>query len=114
MEDEFIRVMDRLNDKIAEFWPCNTCYIFGYACAPFTLGTSLFCPNYCISEAENSANRYLEDVSLSPKYFDRNIRWSIRKTCFKSWVEISFPIQPSQPVKNNTIVESKLHEFTNI
>jgi hypothetical protein len=91
-EEEFSRAMERLNDKLAEFWPCNTCYIFGYACAPLTLGMSLFCPNYCISQAEENAEKFLNDLSKTAKYYDRNISWKLRKSCWKSWIEISFPI----------------------
>lgn len=44
--------MMRINDKLASNWPCTTLYFCGYACMPCTLGLSLCCPNFCISEAE--------------------------------------------------------------
>lgn len=90
--------MERINDKIAEYWPCNTCYIFGYACAPLTLGTSLFCPNYCISKAEENLVRYLETINESPKNYDRRIIWSLHKSFFTSWIQINAPIQEHSPL----------------
>lgn len=68
------------------------CYIFGFACAPFTLGTSLCCPHYCISRAESNLINQLENISLAGRYFDNKITWSLQKTCFSSWIEIEFPL----------------------
>ena len=41
--------------------------------------------------AEREATNYLEDISLNKKYYDRNITWSMKKTFWDSWVEISVP-----------------------
>lgn len=90
-ESELEDIVKRLNDSIAEYWPCNTCYLFGFVCTPFTLGTSLLCPNYCISQAEEHANRMLENVSLKSRYLDRRISFKIVKECCSSYVAISFP-----------------------
>lgn len=72
------------------------CYIFGFACAPFTLGTSLCCPNYCISRAESNLVNHLEDLSLAARYYDNKIVWKLEKSCWTSWIEIRIPSQPTR------------------
>jgi hypothetical protein len=94
-EENFKKDIDRINEAIAEFWPCSMCYIFGFACAPLTLGTSLCCPHYCISRAESNLVSQLEDISLTARYYDKQIVWSVQKKCFASWIEITFPLSPS-------------------
>ena len=90
-EKEFGDVMRNLNDTIISFWPCDTCYIFGYVAAPCTLGLSLCCPGKCAAMAEQKANHCLEHISMKKRYYENGVTWSLRKTCFQSWVEISFP-----------------------
>ncbi|CAM9759658.1 unnamed protein product, partial [Ectocarpus fasciculatus] len=90
-EKEFKDVMNTLNDIIMSYWPCDVCYTFGYVAAPCTLGLSLCCPGKCAGMAEQKATQYVEQVSLKKKYYENNVTWRIRKTCFNSWVEISFP-----------------------
>jgi hypothetical protein len=95
-EEDFQKDINKINEAIAEFWPCSMCYIFGFACAPFTLGTSLCCPNYCVSRAESNVIDQLEDISLAARYLDHQIVWSLRKGCFTSWIEISIPVQSAE------------------
>jgi hypothetical protein len=99
-EKDFENTMEKLNDAIFQFWPCTTCFIFGFACAPMTLGTSLCCPRYCVSKAEDNLTRKLEDTCLMEKYREKEITWSLHKSCFNSWIEIQFPVKyvtASQP-----------------
>ncbi len=90
-ESELTDIIKRLNETIQSFWPCTACYVFGFVCSPFTLGTSLFCPHYCISQSDEHAQRMLEQISLKAKYYDRKITFRIVKQCCNSYVEISFP-----------------------
>lgn len=92
-EQEFCGVMHALNDVIMSFWPCNGCYIFGYVAAPCTLGLSLCCPGRCADMAEQKAHHFLEHTSMKKRYYENKVTWRIRKTCFSSWVEISFPVR---------------------
>ena len=73
------------------FWPCDACFLFGVGCTPCTLGASLLCPNHCAMMAEREVNNYLEDVSLTKKYYERSITWTLQKTFWDSWIEISVP-----------------------
>lgn len=90
-EKEFGEVMHNLNDVIMSYWPCDTCYIFGYVAAPCTLGLSLCCPGKCAGMAEQHAHQCLEQFSMKKRYYENNVHWRINKTCFSSWVEVSFP-----------------------
>ena len=96
-EAEFVTTMDRLNDTIISFWPCTGCYLFGYMCAPFTLGLSLCCPAMCADQAEVKAYEFLEQVSLRAKFYDNHVVWTIRKHFFYSCVEITFPFSMLTP-----------------
>lgn len=88
---EFVDVMDRLNETIADYWPCTTCYYFGYCCCPCTLGLSVFIPNYCASYSELYATAFLRNISLKARYFDRKISFTLVKSFCSSHIEIKFP-----------------------
>ena len=90
-EDELKDIIRRLNETITSFWPCNTCYFFGYAFTPCTLGLSLLVPNYCASKAEIHAQKFLKNISLKAKFYDRKISFYIVKTCCDSYVAIKYP-----------------------
>lgn len=91
-EAEFKDVLKRLNEILATLWPCVTCYVFGFACAPCTLGLSFCFPAKCVSYAEDNAQELLHHTSLKDKYYSRGISWKIRKTCCTSWLEIRIPV----------------------
>lgn len=88
---EFTDIMDRLNDTIIDYWPCNPCYYFGYACCLCTLGLSVLIPNYCASYSELYATAFLKNVSLKAKYFDKKISFTLIKRLCNSYVEIRYP-----------------------
>ena len=89
--EDFERTMNSLHNRIVSHWPCDTCYFFGVGCAPCTLGLSLACPNTCVMMAEREAIHYLEDISLSARFYDRGITWAFKKTFFESWIELKVP-----------------------
>lgn len=88
---EITEVISGLNEGLESFWPCSPCYWFGYGCMICTVGLSLCCPAFCISAAENEGNRLLDDFNNRPVFYDRNIRFTLKKTCCSSFVELSFP-----------------------
>lgn len=88
---ELHRIIDELNDTLLLNWPCNICYISGYACAPCTLGLSLLIPGQCASIAEREGQKFLKNVSLTARFYDKHIVFSIVKTFCDSYVEIRFP-----------------------
>lgn len=90
---EFVDIIDRLNETIADYWPCTTCYYFGYCCCPCTLGLSVFIPNYCASYSELYATAFLRNVSLKARYFDRKISFTLVKSFCSSHIEVKFPAE---------------------
>jgi hypothetical protein len=91
-EEELRDIISRLNQTLHLYWPCTVVYCTGFICAPFTCGASLvFGPQLCISEAETHATRLLEQVSLRSKYFDRDIKFELKKERLRSYVSVSFP-----------------------
>lgn len=95
-ERELARIIDNLNDILISHWPCTTCYIYGYICLPCTLGLSLLGPGYCASYSEQHGQKFLRDVSLTARFYDKGIKFSIVKTCCDSHVEIKFPVHLAQ------------------
>eukprot|EP01041_Mallomonas_annulata_P010518 gene10518-21934_t len=100
-ESEFHDILKKLNETLITYWPCTTCYIFGFACAPCTCGTSLCCPAKCISEAENKAQKLLEQMGYKDKYYDRCITFKIQKGFCSSWLEISYPTSLQNSISTN-------------
>lgn len=49
-EDEFLRAMSRINNTMRDYWPCCTCFYFGWCCAPCTLGLSFLGPRLCVGD----------------------------------------------------------------
>lgn len=90
-KEEFVDIFSRLNETIRDYWPCNTCYFFGYGCCLCTAGLSVLVPGYCISHSELYANAMLKSVSLKATYYDRNISFSLSKSLCSSCVEVRFP-----------------------
>lgn len=90
---EFVDIVDRLNETIADYWPCSPCYYFGYLCCPCTFGLSVLIPNYCASYSELYATAFLRNVSLKARFFDRKITFTLVKSFCSSFIEIKFPVQ---------------------
>ena len=85
--------MKRLNSTLISLWPCDPIWNTSFICCPCTLGLSLLCPHICVSEAEKSGTRLLEQLSLKAKYYDRNISFSLEKRFLTSFVLITFPVK---------------------
>lgn len=91
-QDELTYIIRQFNESLQSYWPCTAVYACGYVMAPFTLGASLFAPNYCISHAEAAGTRCLEQISLKGVYYHKDIKFQLKKTwgC-SSYLELSFP-----------------------
>jgi hypothetical protein len=90
-QSDFERAMFRINRALASSWPCLTCYLFGYGCAPCTLGVSLLCPRKCSLLAEKELRLTLSQLSLDSKYWDRRIEFRLATGIFSSCIEILVP-----------------------
>ena len=91
-QDELTYIVRQFNESLQSYWPCTALYACGCLMAPFTLGFSLFAPNYCISHAEAAGVRCLEQMSLKACYYHKDIKFHLKKTwgC-SSYLEVSFP-----------------------
>ena len=91
-KEELEEVVNRFNESIQSFWPCTAVYACGCIMVPFTLGLSLFAPNFCVSEAEKAGVRCLHQCSLKSCYYDRSMVFRLVKSwrC-SSYIELSFP-----------------------
>lgn len=103
---EFVDIIDRLNDTIADYWPCNICYYFGYACCLCSFGLSVCIPNYCATYSELYATAFLRNVSLKARYFDKRISFTLVKGFCNSYVEVKFPASLSEGGGNRGDIES--------
>lgn len=90
--EELKSVMNSLNETISSFWPCQTCLMISYVCAPCTL-LPFFPTNICVSEAEKAAVRFLEHTSSRRKFYDQRVEFRLEKRplCCQSFVVVSFP-----------------------
>ena len=123
--DELRSIISRLNDTLLSYWPCGPCYYFGYIFIPCkclysniissswltpvnigTIGLSLCCPYFCVSEAEKSATYFLEQTSLRSKYYERNIVFYIEKGICSSFFAVKVP----RNLINMTVGENDLEE----
>jgi hypothetical protein len=88
---EFEQAITRVNDVLALYWPCDTCYFFGYTCSICTLGLSFCFPKMCIAHAERYAQQELYNLNHSRRFEEIGMVWELHKTCLNSWIEIECP-----------------------
>jgi len=86
-QQEFIGIIDDLNEKIESHWPCLCSMIFGYIMAIFTFGLSLLIPWICINEAEGQATRFIEHINKDVLIY-RLLRLRLVKKWCVSWIEV--------------------------
>lgn len=108
-QTEFVEIIERLNETIRDYWPCDTCYYFGYGCALCTFGLSVLLPHYCATHSETYATAMLRNVTLKSRFYDRRISFRLIKKCCQSFIEIKIPFQ----YINNEALE-KYHNDPNI
>ncbi len=89
--DEFVDIIERLNETIRDYWPCDTCYYFGYGCSVCTFGLSILLPHYCASHSEVYATAMLRNITLKSKFYDRRISFHLIKKCCHSFIEVKIP-----------------------
>lgn len=84
----FEAALDRVNNVLLMYWPCVPCFWGAYLCTPCTLGLSLGGPRVCVGAAEKYARFELECLNRSALFKGAGMRWELRKTCFRSWIEV--------------------------
>ena len=104
-EQEWRDVITRFNHTLLSYWPCDLCFFGGVLCVPCTLGLSLWAPAQCLSEVEEQAEYFLEQVSSRPGFYDRKISFSLEHGWCGSSLVIAFP---ADLVKDNVMDQRDL------
>ena len=90
---EFTKMVEAINDELANIFPCLFCWIIGYVLCPFTLGLSLLCPRECINDAEEALERRLKRLNRGT-LGSKGIEIALVKAWSTSWLEIRLPEKP--------------------
>lgn len=91
-EHAFDEAINHVNNILVMYWPCHTCFFFGYVCSLCSFGLSFGCPNVCIHEAEKAARGELEYLNRTTPFRDVGMIWRLKKTCLASWIVIEVPL----------------------
>ena len=73
-ETEYSILIEEINDRLTQYWPCCCCFVFGYLCTICSCGLSLLCPNLCIAQAEEQLNNIL--TAANEQYNSRGLHFS--------------------------------------
>ena len=104
-ELEWRDVITRFNHTLLSYWPCDLCFFGGILCIPCTFGLSFWAPTQCLTEVEEQADHFLEQVSSRPCFYDRKISFSLEHGWCGSNMVITFPADVK---KASAVVERDL------
>ncbi|ETP44711.1 hypothetical protein F442_08743 [Phytophthora nicotianae P10297] len=91
-ETEFEVAINQINNTMQDYWPCFFCFCCGYGCCPCTLGLSLFCPNFCIRDAEQYVRALLLRINKRHCFERADVEWQLIRSWGRSWVQITYPL----------------------
>ena len=111
-EDDFKDFIDRLNHTIISHWPCDICYVCGFALAPLSCGLSLLAPAQCVQDVKVHADNFLEQYSYKASFYERDIVFTLEVQWFNSFILISFP--DSLAAKANKLMDVEQSPLTAI
>ena len=86
-EQEFKNIVTHINDVLANFFPCPICYFFGFACCPCSLALSCVPAYKSVREAQENVIKTIDHYNIA-KFASRNMRMTLEKSCFKSYLKI--------------------------
>lgn len=109
-EEDFKSLVSRLNDTLISHWPCDVCYIFGFACIPCSFGLSLLAPAQCAYDVKERAEELLRQHSYMANYYDRKIVFSLHYSFCSSSLMISFPEGLHRDVESQHLLEEQHDE----
>ncbi|GAB9462711.1 hypothetical protein Gpo141_00000198 [Globisporangium polare] len=89
--DEFARAMSKINEAVADHWPCMPLSAFAYGCCPCTLGLSFYCATGQVEEAESRALMQIRRVNEQENFKSRGVEFRLVRVWYKrkSYVEIT-------------------------
>ncbi|KAF4035499.1 hypothetical protein GN244_ATG12493 [Phytophthora infestans] len=96
-EAEFEVAINQINNTMQDYWPCFFCICCGYGCCPCTLGLSLFCPNFCIRDAEQYVRALLTRINKRLCFERAGVEWQLVRSWGQSWIQITYPLVLKKP-----------------
>ena len=84
-ENDFLNIVNDINESLLSFWPCCYCFCFGYGCALCTLGISFLAPYACIKDAQDYVMQRINHWNRT-YLAQKGITLSIVFRCSTSWV----------------------------
>lgn len=98
-------VFNRINDDLYTYWPCPTCFCYGYLFSICTLGISFLFTYVCIRDAMDIL--YTNIRLFNNKYFkNKNLELSFHKVCCTSYLKIKVLDINKSINNNNTSVKN--------
>jgi len=87
-ENQYKKCIMDLNETLINYWPCFCARALGYFCCMCTMGLSFLMPNICISDAEESFTRQLEQYNHT-LFKSKGLEVKLVKKCSTSWLEVN-------------------------
>lgn len=106
------QVFTRINEDLFTYWPCPTCFCYGYLFSLCTLGISFLCTYTCIKDAKASLHSNIE--RFNEKVFaPAGLLMSYKTMCCTSYIEIKIVNQQEAPKQTASDKEEKLIKVIN-
>jgi hypothetical protein len=87
--DQFVQVLDIVNDTLAMYWPCTLASTLAWVCALPTLGLACWAQRICMYDAEVEIHVKLAAVNRKLEIQQCPVRWRFSKSCMDSWVRFN-------------------------
>eukprot|EP00347_Sterkiella_histriomuscorum_P007869 403347249 len=99
-EEEFISMIQTLNETLFSYWPCPLCFCIGYILCPCSFGFSFMMPQQCIGDAEEALRNWVE-YQNQYKFKQRGIKLKYKRQCSTSWIELHLKPEEDEDEEEN-------------
>ena len=102
---EFTSIIEKINDRLGELFPCCPIMALGYIFSPCTCGFSLYMPGYCVNDAEEFATNQIAR-SNRQVLNKKGIEMVLVRKIGTSWLELRLTSPVSEMVKEDMMTSS--------
>lgn len=88
-EEEFDKIIDKINAATFNDYPCPGCFMFGYCCCPCTLGLSFLIPLRKVKKAQKKVESMIDMINA--QYRERKIMFKLRVEKSTSYILMYLP-----------------------
>lgn len=88
-EEEFDIAVHAINQTAEDFLPCWLCRLMGYLSCVSTFGLALCCLDRCTLDVESHLHGILERINRRDLFQTKGLKWRLKRSMFRSWIEIS-------------------------